>query len=81
MDEEGLSFITRQPETAEEIDALWRAAVACPTQSIGTTEVRRPPEPAFPFELTHGRVRPGAQRPGVVRCALVSWCPGPTGAS
>ena len=54
MDEDRHSFVTRQPENAGEVAALWRAAVACPTQSIGTTEARRPPEPAFPFELTPG---------------------------
>ena len=53
-DADGLSFVARQPENAGEVAALWRAAVACPTQSIGTTEARRPPQPAFPFELTPG---------------------------
>lgn len=53
-DDEGLSFVARQPENDEEVSALWRAAVACPTQSIGTTEARRPPDPAFPYELTTG---------------------------
>ena len=28
--------------------------MACPTQSIGTSEARRPPSPAFPYELTPG---------------------------
>ena len=54
MDDRGLSFVARQPESPEEGAALWRAAVACPTQSIGTVEARRPPRPAFPFELTPG---------------------------
>ena len=54
MDDRGLSFVARQPESAEEVAALWRAAVACPTQSIGTVEARRPPRPAFPYELTPG---------------------------
>lgn len=54
MDDQGLSFVARQPEGAEETAALWRAAVACPTQSIGTSEARRPPSPVFPFELTPG---------------------------
>ena len=53
-DEHGRSFLTRQPEHADEVAQLWRAAVACPTQSIGTTEARRPPQPPFPFELTPG---------------------------
>ena len=54
MDDTGLSFVARQPENPEEAAAMWRAAVACPTQSIGTTESRRPPRPAFPYELTPG---------------------------
>ena len=53
-DEHGRSFLTRQPEHPDEVAQLWRAAVACPTQSIGTTEARRPPQPPFPFELTPG---------------------------
>ena len=36
MDTDGLSFVARQPENREEAAALWRAAVACPTQSIGS---------------------------------------------
>ncbi len=51
-DEQGRSFVARQPAHPDEEAQLWRAAVACPTQSIGTVEARRPPEPAFPFELT-----------------------------
>ena len=54
MDEHGRSFLARQPEHAGEVAQLWRAAVACPTQSIGTSEARRPPQPPFPFELTAG---------------------------
>ncbi|MDE0653352.1 MAG: MBL fold metallo-hydrolase [bacterium] len=53
-DTQGLSFVARQPENPAEEAQLWRAAVACPTQSIGTTEARRPAQPAFPFELTGG---------------------------
>jgi len=51
-DEHGLSFIARQPQTDDERAALWRAAEACPTQSIGNRLERRPPAPAFPFALT-----------------------------
>ena len=54
MDDTGLSLVARQPEGPEETAALWRAAAACPTQSIGSTEERRPPSPAFPYELTPG---------------------------
>ncbi len=48
------SYIRRQPETPEEEAALWRAAAACPTQSIGNRVARRPPSPPFPFEITTG---------------------------
>jgi glyoxylase-like metal-dependent hydrolase (beta-lactamase superfamily II)/ferredoxin len=53
-DEQGLSYVKRQPQTAEEEAMLWRAAAACPTQSIGHRRLRRPEEPPFPFELTAG---------------------------
>ncbi|MDE0194396.1 MAG: MBL fold metallo-hydrolase [bacterium] len=53
-DTQGLSFVARQPESPAEEAQLRRAAAACPTQSIGSTEARRPPQPAFPFELTPG---------------------------
>ena len=53
-DEQGRSFVARQPERPDEEAQLWRAAVACPTQSIATIEARRPPEPAFPYQLTAG---------------------------
>lgn len=53
-DAEGLSVVVRQPVTPEEEAAMWRAAVACPTRSIGT--VVRTPEPrnVFPWTLTGG---------------------------
>lgn len=54
MDSKGRSFLARQPITPEETSALWRAAVACPTQSIGNREVVRPPLGIFPYELTGG---------------------------
>lgn len=53
-DDDGLSVVVRQPATAEEEAAMWRAAVACPTQSIGTVSRRRPPEDVFPWHLTGG---------------------------
>jgi glyoxylase-like metal-dependent hydrolase (beta-lactamase superfamily II)/ferredoxin len=53
-DDDGLSFIARQPANAEEELALWRAAEACPTQSIGTRSAHRPPAGVFPVELTSG---------------------------
>ena len=54
MDSDGLSYLARQPADVDETAALWRAAEACPTQSIGNAEIRRPPTPPFPFELTPG---------------------------
>ncbi|MEZ5145349.1 MAG: ferredoxin [Acidimicrobiales bacterium] len=53
-DADGLSYVARQPASPEEEAAMWRASVACPTQSIGNRSIRRPPAPAFPFELTPG---------------------------
>lgn len=54
MDSAGRSYLARQPDDAEESAALWRAAEACPTQSIGNAEIRRPPDPSFPHQLTPG---------------------------
>ena len=53
-DGQGLSVITRQPSGPDEEAALWRAAVACPTRSIGTLSRLRPPEGVFPWHLTAG---------------------------
>ncbi|MGI9622977.1 MAG: MBL fold metallo-hydrolase, partial [Acidimicrobiales bacterium] len=54
MDSEGRSFLTRQPRTGDDEDALWRASVACPTKSVGNRERARPPAGVFPYELTPG---------------------------
>ncbi|WP_423917167.1 MBL fold metallo-hydrolase [Candidatus Poriferisodalis sp.] len=54
MDDSGLSYLARQPESPAETAALWRAAEACPTQSIGNLDIRRPPIRPFPYELTPG---------------------------
>lgn len=51
-DAQGLSVILRQPDTPEDEAAMWRATVACPTQSIGTISRRRPPAGVFPWRLT-----------------------------
>lgn len=53
-DDQGLSFFERQPVGPDEEAAVWRAALACPTQSIGTTDRRRPPAGVFPWELADG---------------------------
>jgi glyoxylase-like metal-dependent hydrolase (beta-lactamase superfamily II) len=54
MDTSGQSTLSRQPESPEEVAALWRAAEACPTKSIGNRESARPPADVFPVELTTG---------------------------
>lgn len=54
MDEMGRSVIVSQPVAPEQEAAMWRAAAACPTKSIGNLE--QPVEPAgiFPYPLTDG---------------------------
>jgi glyoxylase-like metal-dependent hydrolase (beta-lactamase superfamily II)/ferredoxin len=51
-DQSGLSVVVRQPQSSDDEAALWRAALACPTQSIGTRSRRRPPPGVFPWRLT-----------------------------
>jgi glyoxylase-like metal-dependent hydrolase (beta-lactamase superfamily II)/ferredoxin len=53
-DERGLSVVIRQPQSADDEAAMWRATLACPTQSIGTRSRRRPPPGVFPWQLTEG---------------------------
>ncbi|NNF53070.1 MAG: MBL fold metallo-hydrolase [Acidimicrobiales bacterium] len=48
---DGNSLFVRQPGTPEEIELAWRAAMVCPTRSIGHIELRRPPVPVFPHDL------------------------------
>lgn len=50
----GQSVITRQPATPGEEMALWRAALACPTRSIGTTSRRTAPPRVFPMQVAPG---------------------------
>lgn len=50
----GKSVVTRQPETPGEELLLWRAALACPTQSVGTVSRRRAPDGVFPAEIAPG---------------------------
>ena len=54
MDDSGRSFVARQPEGDEQEAALWRAAGACPTKSIGNREQPREPEGVFPHRMTDG---------------------------
>lgn len=53
-DDTGLSVVVRQPIGEGEELAMWRAALACPTMSIGTTSRRRAPAGVFPWELADG---------------------------
>jgi glyoxylase-like metal-dependent hydrolase (beta-lactamase superfamily II)/ferredoxin len=53
-DRDGLSVFLRQPTSPDEERQVWRAALACPTQSIGTVSHQRAPEGVFPWELTDG---------------------------
>lgn len=51
-DDRGLSVVLRQPRTRDDELALWRAALACPTQSIGTRSHQTAPPGVFPYRLT-----------------------------
>ncbi len=51
---DGQSVVARQPATSAEEMAMWRAALACPTRSIGTVDQRAEPPGVFPWELTTG---------------------------
>src|SRR5262249_52236425 len=52
------SAVAHQPTAASEVRDAWRAAVACPTQSIGTRSRARAPHGLYPEEVA----------PGVLRC-------------
>ncbi len=54
MDADGRSFVARQPINEDQEAALWRAAAACPTKSIGNREHRREPEGVFPYPMEVG---------------------------
>lgn len=56
---DGVSVFTRQPETEEEVAMAWRAALVCPTRSVGHVTLRRPPSPVFPHDLGDGVHRLG----------------------
>ncbi|MCB0964532.1 MAG: MBL fold metallo-hydrolase [Acidimicrobiales bacterium] len=53
-DDRGFSYVARQPTTAEDEAAMWRAAEACPTRSIGNRAAKRAAIEPFPHELTPG---------------------------
>src|SRR5581483_7979665 len=54
----GKSVFARQPVTADEERAAWRAVLICPTASVGSVSHRPQPDGLFPQELA----------PGVFRC-------------
>ena len=54
MDETGRSVVARQPSTVDQEAALWRAAAACPTKSIGNRVSSSEPAGIFPYPLTDG---------------------------
>ena len=54
MDETGRSVIVKQPNGPEQEAAMWRAAAACPTKSIGNLEHSVEPAGIFPHPLTGG---------------------------
>lgn len=47
----GRSFVARQPVSENETAAMWRAAAACPTRSIGNRREPRAPAGVFPYPL------------------------------
>ena len=51
---DGQSVVARQPTTPAEDLEMWRAALACPTRSIGTLSHARAPAGVFPWEVTPG---------------------------
>lgn len=51
---DGQSVVVRQPETPADELLMWRAAMACPTRSIGTTDRRPDPDGVYPWEVTPG---------------------------
>lgn len=56
---DGNSVFVRQPSTLDEIDMAWRAALVCPTRSVGHVTQRKPPSPVFPHDLGDGVFRLG----------------------
>lgn len=54
MDAAGRSVILNQPADPQQEAALWRAAAACPTRSIGNRRHPAPPPGIFPHPLADG---------------------------
>jgi glyoxylase-like metal-dependent hydrolase (beta-lactamase superfamily II) len=59
VERRGKSVFARQPETEEDTRAAWRAALLCPTASIGKQGRREQPPDLFPQELERGIYRCG----------------------
>ena len=55
----GKSVFARQPASAQEHIAAWRAALVCPTASVGSVSHRPQPPDLFPQELATGVYRCG----------------------
>jgi glyoxylase-like metal-dependent hydrolase (beta-lactamase superfamily II) len=51
---DGRSIVSRQPASPDEEMELWRAALACPTRSIGTASRRPVPPGVFPWPVAPG---------------------------
>jgi glyoxylase-like metal-dependent hydrolase (beta-lactamase superfamily II) len=52
--DDGLSIVTRQPASPDEEMMMWRAALACPTRSVGTVSRRHAPAGVFPQQVAPG---------------------------
>src|SRR5689334_9741474 len=60
IERDGKSVFARQPSTAEEKLAAWRAVLVCPTASVRSeTKQPRPKATIFPQEIMHGVWRCG----------------------
>ncbi len=63
-DAAGRSYVARQPidsgqESAAQEAAMWRAAAACPTKSIGNRRIPAEPPGVFPYRLADGVIALG----------------------
>lgn len=56
---DGVSLFLRQPTTDREVEMAWRAAMVCPTRSVGHVRDKRPARPVFPQALGDGVWRLG----------------------
>jgi glyoxylase-like metal-dependent hydrolase (beta-lactamase superfamily II) len=49
--ENGRSVFARQPVGSDEVEQAWRAAMICPTRSVGHVSLSRPDTPVYPHDL------------------------------